>query len=1085
MNLTPDDFPEFFNAVHGYDPFPWQSDLAAKVCSPDHKTGRHWPTCLALPTGSGKTSGIDIAIFALACQSRVPDRERTAPRRIIFVVDRRVIVDEAFEHALILATALRGAQGGILLEVADRLRQLAGGETLRRLLPRQMLSTQGELLPVTCHQLRGGVYRDNAWARTPLQPCVIASTVDQIGSRLLFRGYGCSFKSWPLHAGLAATDSLILLDEAHCAQPFMETLQSIQHFRGRAQEQVGGPFQFAIMSATPPEGTGNTAVHRISAADLEHPVLGKRIRTSKPVRLTPSKAKGASALKDLAVDMVKHAASLIDDQHQAIAILVNRVRTAKYCHMLLDAVRKPDVKDVGPYTTTVLNGLRKLLSEDFDVVLMTGRMRPIDQAKVSGDWLQRLNANSAKERTLERPVVVVATQCLEVGANLDFDAMVSESASLDALRQRFGRLNRTARDISACGIITIRADQISVKNDDPIYGTTLAHTWELLTDKSNDESIDFAIEPMEAVWDSLSADERRSVIPESKHAPVMLPRHLDVLCQTSPAPVPSPAPAVFLHGLEDGRPEVQVCWRADLCDHIGQARPSVARRLINAVSMTPPTAMECMTVSLTVFRRWLTSKSRADAREATSEIADTSTGSSETEIDRWIPQHAAVIWRGKDSCVIGEAPNHQIKPLIVPLKELRPGDTVVLPVSAGGYDIFGHVPDEGQSIDVADECFFASKQRASIRLHPALLDGIEREFLSQTDIDGTRDAAPIIRAFEQLRAILHTMEEEPDKHVVKDLLRSTGDALCESHWLRRAILESSPFEKWTLLEAIHITEEGVFRPTWQMGFRGTKLVPDPNTDLELTRGDSFTGDDEIDSNTVPITLAAHTEGVREFAEVFAANAGIPGLVNAYLRAAEWHDLGKTDCRFQAFLFSGDKLRASLNSAMPMAKSAGLNDVQAEYSRALSGSEMPIGFRHELLSLQVVTELQLLADEDPHDDLILHLLATHHGYSRPFAPVVIDSEPQPLDLSWNGAVSAKLPVGNVISSEKREQWISPHRIDSGIAERFWRLVNRYGWWGLAWLESVFVLADRRRSEAEQYLFAADFESTETAQQELTL
>src|SRR5216684_481714 len=123
--LKPDEFVAFFEAVHGVEPFPWQKRLAKQVFRHD------WPmsggaeiSVLDVPTGAGKTSAIDIAIFHLALEADQKSKRR-APVRILFVVDRRLIVDDAYQRARKIAEKLAKPDKEILNRVAARLAILA------------------------------------------------------------------------------------------------------------------------------------------------------------------------------------------------------------------------------------------------------------------------------------------------------------------------------------------------------------------------------------------------------------------------------------------------------------------------------------------------------------------------------------------------------------------------------------------------------------------------------------------------------------------------------------------------------------------------------------------------------------------------------------------------------------------------------------------------------------------------------------------------------------------------------------------------------------------------------------------------
>ncbi len=149
------------------------------------------------------------------------------------------------------------------------------------------------------------------------------------------------------------------------------------------------------------------------------------------------------------------------------------------------------------------------------------------------------------------------------------------------------------------------------------------------------------------------------------------------------------------------------------------------------------------------------------------------------------------------------------------------------------------------------------------------------------------------------------------------------------------------------------------------------------------------------------------------------------------------------------LRQGDELAAL--TGQPLAKSAALPDSPARRRAIRAASALPQDFRHEFLSLQLAERYLARGGETEQSDLLLHVLAGHHGYGRPFAPVCIDPDP-PLVRSAHGGTTIE------VATVDRIAWPPAHELASGISERFWRLTRRYGWWGLAYLEAILRLGD---------------------------
>lgn len=969
MKLTASDFPAYFRDVHGYDPFPWQTRLAAQVLDTGENGG--WPDVLAVPTGCGKTSALDVALFALAAQ---PER---FPRRIVMVIDRRVVVDQGALHAERIGNALKDATDGITKQVADNLRALWKGPK--------------DESPIEYTVLRGGMPRDDAWAQRPDKPVLALSTVDQVGSRLLFRGYGVSPKMASVHAGLLGHDTLFLLDEVHLSVPFAETLLALRNrWRGFWPNALPDRWGVVRLSATPGLALAGdrTFTLPVGGEDDEHLRLRPRLQAHKPAALREVAVKGkdedakrgtfASSCAKAALELLGRD-DLIGGKPRTIGVIVNRVAAAR----------------------EIAHALSAAASDAFDVQLLTGRMRPIDRDAVLETLQPRIKAG--RQRGPEtRPLIVVATQCIEAGADFDFDGLITECASLDALKQRFGRLDRLgerhADGLASPALILARSDQLTASADpDPIYSRALKSTWEWL--KSIGESCDFGIRHLLSVADEKLVE----LVAPRTHAPILLPAHLEAWNQTHPVPEPDPEVALWLHGPQRGEPEVQLVWRADISEADLKAAQSrtptgaeVLEDLIARLAACPPGGAEVLALPVSAVRRWLKSQAADDLADAVMQTPD----EDEAPTQRQQIGRPALNWIGDDS-------------LVVTGNVLRPGMTLVVPSIYGGVANGNWDPEALESVtDYGDIAQWKRRHRATLRLDGEVLPA-------------ALSSSPLPRS-----------SEDDSAATLRVVIRDWLDALPSEL--------PSPWNE--IVPALG---------------KSPRIVEHRNDRLTLiarkaTNEAVSTEDDGASFTERETTLAAHSEDVWRWAEGFARRLGLPEGVREDLVLAAWlHDAGKADPRFQKWLVGGSAVRLSLLEA-PLAKSAQTQRDRRANRQAKQQSGYPDGYRHELLSVAMVAGNAALLEKAHDRELVLHLVGSHHGWCRPFAPFSDHLEDIQTQVSMThgpAGASAELSAGT------RHQLA---RLDSGVTDRFWNLTERYGWWGLAWMEAILRLADHRAS-----------------------
>lgn len=378
-------FRDSFTPLTGHSPFPWQGRLFDEFLS-----GEFRASC-DVPTGLGKTSVIAIWLLALAHKISAGANLRGFPRRIIYVVNRRTVVDQATREAERLRTAL--ATKKELEEVAAALRSLGTGFSE---------------VPLAISTLRGE-FADNAeWRIDPARPAVVIGTVDMIGSRLLFAGYGCGFKSKPLHAGFLGQDSILVHDEAHLEPAFQKLVERIEYEQRRCHDFR--PVRVMELTATTRSQTSAESI--LTDADRVHPEVWKRLRARKGIEFVWVNDRKAIA------EQIAECALKYRQTGKAILIFL---RTVEDLEKVRNRLEKEKLT-IQPLTGTIRGLERETMVKTSPIF---GRFMP-DPAAVPQYGT----------------VYLICTSAGEVGVDISADHLICDLTPFDSMAQRFGRVNR-------------------------------------------------------------------------------------------------------------------------------------------------------------------------------------------------------------------------------------------------------------------------------------------------------------------------------------------------------------------------------------------------------------------------------------------------------------------------------------------------------------------------------------------------------------------------------------------------------------------------------------------------------------------
>ncbi len=880
------------------DPFPWQQELLKRF------TAGTIESALDIPTGLGKTSVMAVWLVARALGADLP-------RRLAYVVDRRAVVDQA-------------------TDVATQLREYVDSDSeLKR-----ALSLGKHSLPIST--LRGRHIDNKEWLEDPASPAIIVGTVDMIGSRLLFEGYGTSRKMRPYQAGLLGADVLLALDEAHLVPPFEKLLRKIASDarlfgpRDEALRKLVPSFRLLTLSATARTARSNEEEPFVlTSADLEHPVVSQRLNAEK--RLTHESLPSEEKLPDA---LAKRAWSLAEEGKSAARVIVfcDKPKDAEKAKQSIEKLAKGDKEQGIPATeaaTQLFVGGRRVYEREqaakwlreHGFLTKQETEPPARQPSAQGLLFEHAPP-AAQEAEREFPAFVFATSAGEVGVDMDADHMACDLVAWERMVQRLGRVNRRGGRVANVVVVHEKPEKAIQKQPGDRTAKESKEVERYKQCSKRLKAIESNLPCVNGFFDASTGairslknragnDPRLKKILDAATTPDPLQPELsralvDAWSMTSlEEHTGRPNVQPWLRGWTDDPPQTTVIWRKHLPVRTS-GRPAAKKEIEDYFEAAPPHLSEKLETETDRVAQWLFKRTEALLKTASSDTETASDGKTSSDVS-----------------------------------PLARKTVVAIAISSAG--------------DVRDafQLEHFDRSRSDTKDKKKKKDDVSRVLAGATLVVDARVAG---------------LQDGRLDSKAQDSPRTADDG---KEWIPTG--DKDPIIRFRVRKVDDTVGEPYPGDKWRQCFRfATKLSNDGEEKqwliVDKWRHDSSTEDGRAVGPRKQL-LKDHQQWTKQRAMKIAERLGLPQQYAAMLAAAaRIHDEGKRAKRWQrAFNAPGDGI----------------------YAKTPGPIQQPLlgGYRHEFGSFLAAERNGQLSGLSPDlRDLALHLIAAHHGFARPLIRV---------------------------------------------------------------------------------------------------